>query len=174
MHLGHYFLEYLFFLFWYVFLRFWPIVTNRYDVGYFGKWVIDTVYSTIYNCTNLFKCLFSGCILLPKLFLYLFKSSFRLTYFFLTSNKSNLKLSHSSMKVSLFSFWLAKKWSDRTFISLWSYTLNSLEVVFVRILSKLNIEKHLKYLDCGNLSSIFYYIAFVYLSSCHAIDCFFY
>ena len=87
--------------------------------------------------------------------LFLDKFSFRLTNFFLTDIKSNLKFSHSLMKVSLFSFWLAKKWLDRTFILLWPYRLNSLEIVFVRMLSKSNIEKASK--AYGN-------IAFVYLS----------
>ena len=75
----------------------------------------------------------------------------------------NLKLSHSSIKMSLFSFWLAQKWLDTTFILLWPYTLNSLEVVFVGMLSKLNIEKASKILK-----------RFFCVSFGHAMDCFFY
>ena len=57
----------------------------------------------------------------------------------------------------------------RRFISPWPYTLNSLEVAFVGMLSKLNIGKAFKIQDIltskasrkyhGNLSSIFHNIA---------------
>ena len=67
------------------------------------------------------------------------------------------------MKVPLFFFCLAKKWLGITFISLWPCTLNSLEVVFAGMLSKLNIEKASEILRLLNFSSTFYNIAFVYL-----------
>ena len=105
--------------------------------------------------------------------LFIDKFSFKLTHFFI-DNKSDLKLSHSSIKVSLFSSLLAKKWLDRPFILLWPYTLKSLDVLFVGMLSKLNIEKASKILKtCGNLPLIFHNIAFV-LSFGHAMDCFLY
>ena len=87
--------------------------------------------------------------------------------FFLTDIKSNLKLSQYSIKVSLFSFWLTKKWLDRTFILLWTCTLNSLEVVFVGMLAKLNIEKASKILK--RLWKHSFCVSFG-----HAMDCFFY
>ena len=99
--------------------------------------------------------------------LFLDKFSFRLTHFFLNDIKSNLKLSKSSIKVSLFSFWLVKKWLGRTFILLWPCTLNSLEVVFVGMLSKLNIEKAYKILK--RLWKHSFCVSFG-----HAMDCFFY
>ena len=61
------FLEYVFCFnrFYCTSTPFWPSITNRYDVGYFGKWANDRLFFTVCSCPNLFKCPSSGYMLLP-------------------------------------------------------------------------------------------------------------
>ena len=81
------------------------ILANELMIEYSSEFIVAQIYLSVHSVDVC--CCF-------KLFLDNF--SFKLAHFFLIDKKSNLKLSHSSIKVSLFSSSLAKSdWTERLF-----------------------------------------------------------